>query len=81
MTIIDASHIKPNVNWQPIETAPKDGSEVLVWGALYADGHIGAQVRFIAHWSDVMNAWKSEGRTILPTLWARMPPEPRTDQK
>lgn len=70
---------RPISEWKPIETAPKDGSEILVWGGRYYEGEVGSPVRWIAHWSDSMNAWKSEGRTVVATLWTQLPPSPDTD--
>ena len=42
--------------WQPIETAPKDGTWVLVWGPLEA-------------WSSVKAAWYAMNRRIGRAYW------------
>lgn len=60
------------LQWQPIETAPKDGSKYLVWAggigtAYYRQGYSEAYGPF----SDNLSAWK--GR---PTHWMLMPKGP-----
>jgi len=53
--------------WRPIDTAPKDGSRVIVWGVAengpYSRPHIGAEDAHVAVWNDVgwedywLDAW------------------------
>ena len=59
-------------DWQPIETAPKDGTRVLVYqpGHLHMIGTYGAfGYYFGPHW------W-SNGVTIAPTHWMPLPEFP-----
>jgi hypothetical protein len=51
--------------WQPIETAPKDGTEILAWDG---DQHIVA-------WFD--GDWRfSDDRQCFPTHWQPLPAPP-----
>ena len=75
-------HPRSERGWQPIETAPKDGTQVWLWW----DGR-----RRLAHWHEVENPPSIGGRfanwltddkgsisaTVKPTLWARTPPDPQ----
>lgn len=68
--------------WQPIETAPRDGSFVLLWAPDYADRP------GLGQWCEVVAAWSSDigtmddGPGILtdecdgPTHWAPIPEPP-----
>ncbi|MDB5656127.1 MAG: hypothetical protein JWQ94_3740 [Tardiphaga sp.] len=63
--------------WQPIETAPKDGSTVLVWrpseGEHYL-AHVG-----VDFWSD--KSWYRSRRSQQPTHWQPLPAPPITRQE
>ena len=75
------------MNWQPIETAPKDGREILLCRATNADGKPitdawGLFVQ-VAAWWDGDEAWivycslPGEPRLHFePTHWAELPPNP-----
>lgn len=59
------------MNWQPIETAPKDGEYILVYAgrvtvAWFSDGE----------WLDGMNHDGYEHETHSPTHWMPLPPPP-----
>jgi hypothetical protein len=76
--------------WQPIETAPKDGTDVIV---MYM--HIETQVVHNAFWMDEKDCWAGDNpggwwsyvhsevsRELLddwrtPTHWMPLPPPPR----
>ena len=62
--------------WRPIETAPKDGTDVLLW-----DG----EEIFVGYWSDSIwvspGAWvkeehRSDTVTYIPTHWQPLPAAP-----
>lgn len=60
--------------WQPIETAPRDREEVLLWSASYPDTlivgfHPGGKYG---------EEWESSetGETFIPTHWMPLPPAP-----
>ena len=61
------------MKWQPIETAPKDGSEMLVWEMFGG--------WFVAKWSLKRKIWVSvwscmEFDEIEPTHWMPLPDQP-----
>ena len=59
-------------HWQPIETAPKDGREVLVAvGKSYTGGVL------VAFWCEHDEAWNDWDRDIWePTHWMPLPGPP-----
>ena len=56
--------------WMPIETAPKDDAEILVWD----DGFV-----WIAHWEARDGFWSllGDGITVDPTHWMLLPEPPK----
>lgn len=65
--------------WQPIETAPKDGKDVQVYVTE-------SREQFVAFWSESDDgfcfATTKEGKPILvktPTHWMPLPPPPTKD--
>lgn len=71
------------MEWQPIETAPKDGRELLVastaqFGGLWVarfrlplHGEPQNQTHYVKEWRD------SNGRWSTPTHWMPLPPPPQ----
>ena len=65
------------MDWQPIETAPKDGAEIIVWSK-------DQLAPYLAAWDDA-NGWMvpdtcPHGWTellIQPTHWTTMPEPPK----
>ena len=63
--------------WQPIETAPKDGTLILGWWTIAGSAYAPHVVRFVAdapegpNWFDDYGAPFSE-----PTHWMPLPPAP-----
>ncbi len=56
------------MKWEPISTAPKDGSEILAWYG---------QMIFLASWIDAQNAWLTRGNGIIfPIRWMPLPEPP-----
>lgn len=55
--------------WQPIETAPKDGTEILL-----TDGHW----KRTGWWAKRIGSWSIDAAVSLtmPTLWAPLPDPP-----
>ena len=58
------------MNWQPIETAPKDGTPVLVW-----DGDL-----YVAFYCVTFKLWIDQQRSEWPEyeikMWHPLPPPP-----
>lgn len=61
------------MEWQPIETAPKDGTEVLIFdGANRTVGY------FNRYWSlSVMGAYAEDDEIYDPTHWMPLPEPPK----
>jgi hypothetical protein len=58
--------------WQPIDTAPRDGTEIL----LFARGHHSDDYRGVGQWSEQSNKW-FWSFAIRPTHWMPLPEPPR----
>jgi hypothetical protein len=59
-------------NWQPIETAPKDGTDILV-------GFVPAGRQLVAHWKAEVKAWVIVDQSVVhPTHWTELPQNPAT---
>lgn len=57
--------------WMPIETAPKDGTTILVW---HKDYEYGAGVSL---WSDTYDKFMVGNNRPQPTLWHPLPAAPK----
>ena len=66
--------------WQPIESAPKDGTEVLIYQAGQSFGYDYAIGKFGARWEgDQEGGWgnrNSASQYNTPTRWMPLPPPP-----
>ena len=64
------------MNWRPIDTAPKDGAEVLVYASF-----AGEPKCMIASWLRPYGAWVLFGMgiviTLNPTFWMPLPEPPQ----
>jgi hypothetical protein len=67
--------------WQPIKTAPKDGTPVLGWGRLIVGDDDQATPRgprrAVIYWDEIDQAWCAsthpwDGPFFEPSLWARL---------
>lgn len=63
------------MDWQPIETAPHDGTRVIVWSRDWAGGSE------IAEFDGFFDAWAESGDGALlipgPTHWRPLPAPPK----
>ena len=60
--------------WQPIETAPKDGTRVLVWRR-DEDGYTHRRVG-VDHFNVEIGKWWRSRRDMYPTHWMPLPEAP-----
>jgi hypothetical protein len=71
------------MEWQPIGTAPKDGTPILVWGK--CTGEIRGEYRYqsavVAEWSDLGEEWQMDtdtyGVSVDATHWMPIPEPPK----
>ena len=63
--------------WQPMETAPKDGRTILVYGHWVVDSSV-PDIAF-AYWDDDARFWIFDAEEMLTMLyWMPLPDRPRT---
>lgn len=59
------------MTWKPIETAPKDGTHVLLFRP---------EINFVGYWSGTRRAWIASTHSYpagpAPTHWMPLPPDP-----
>jgi hypothetical protein len=71
-----------DLRWQPIETAPKDGTRVLVtWAGDHAAAGYVRIAQFCALGGKTRRAWMSDcdsepGRIMKPSYWQPLPAPP-----
>lgn len=66
------------MTWQPIETAPRDGTMVLLWHR-NADG---ATAGWMLGWFDQFHEWENMcGGLLEPTHWMPLPDPPQIEAK
>ena len=65
-----------NELWQPMETAPKDGRTILVYGYWAVDNSV-PDIAF-AYWDDDARFWIFDAEEMLTMLyWMNLPEPPR----
>lgn len=69
--------------WQPIETAPKDGTAILLACATWAHTvHLGRPVPIkVGGWNAEAGGWQIFGASWRPTHWQPLPPPPAQETK
>lgn len=64
------------MGWQPVETAPRDGTRVLLFGPFDGD----APALYVGWWDDDEDCWRASRFDLLawldPTHWMPLPPQP-----
>lgn len=76
------------MGWQPIETAPKDGRFLLLFGpegGVAPDGEYGVPWWCVANWGPTWNGlldWSSgdDQPPLKPTHWMPLPEPPATEE-
>ncbi len=64
--------------WQPIETAPKDGSVILLWGRYWSDSQGWFPAPLQGQWN--RDRWEAVWRYsfgVRPTHWMPLPEPPK----
>lgn len=59
--------IKRIYAWQPISTAPKDGTHIVLLDKIYEE---------VGYWSSDAQEWRGAASYITPTHWLPLPPKP-----
>jgi hypothetical protein len=62
--------------WQPIDTAPKDGTDIIVFRPKFDGDYI--PIVGVDWWSIRLKCWGKSRADTQPTLWQPMP-KPRKD--
>ncbi len=71
-----------NHGWQPIETAPRDGTEILAWGSLSREQHLAIVVwqkltSLDGWWWVCQDAENYGWSNYKPTHWQTLPDPPK----
>ena len=64
------------MTWQPIETAPRDGSEILLWDKEFEACAVGYFFEPFAQWV----AFPGCTEEVNPTHWMPLPQPPEEEQ-
>ena len=69
------------LQWQPIETAPKDGTEVLLFYPEYTQPVKTGRWEHVRHFANGKLKWESRKWTsdfdeVTPSYWMPLPPPP-----
>lgn len=64
--------------WQPIATAPKDGTLILCAGEFCGPGD---WVMKMGYWSEAEEGWCLFGGSWKPTHWMPLPAPPKTEER
>lgn len=71
--------------WYPIESAPKDGSSILLIQSIDYGFRLRHGLYFSAHWNDDDEAWESCETGVTSsrrfTNWMPLPPPPSSDDR
>ena len=69
--------------WQPIETAPKDGARILVYRPVYIDDYIPVVGEDYLGTTlfNKQGCWMKSRQDCLPTCWTPLPKPPTDEEK
>jgi hypothetical protein len=62
--------------WQPMDTAPKDGTEILLYGRCERDGQFFAADCNVGWWEETEDMWTTRELPIDPSHWMPLPARP-----
>lgn len=57
------------MTWQTMDTAPKDGTEILLWDI--------KNFAIVGYWHRVADHWTSGDYALVPTHWMPLPEGPK----
>lgn len=57
------------MTWQTMETAPKDGTEILLWDA--------GKFAIVGYWHPLSGHWTTGDYALVPTHWMPLPEGPK----
>ncbi|MBC9176780.1 DUF551 domain-containing protein [Pseudoroseomonas ludipueritiae] len=74
--------LKAALQWLPIETAPRDGNNILVWPFTFANWAGTHHVVTMAWFDDNLKGWSiiGTGMIIHPTHWRPLPEPPAAER-
>lgn len=72
----EAGEMMEGMGWQSIESAPKDGTEVLLWGRCHLRGSFYGADANVGWFEDASNDWRARDLPIKPTHWMPLPEPP-----
>ena len=81
--LAELKELRAEREWRPIETAPKDGTEILLRGIVtYPSIDEGKRVTVIGYWADMNGGgWVWYGATTNFTHWRPLPEPPATEEQ
>ncbi len=71
------AELEAQLEWQPIETAPEDGTEVLASGFLYDDPANGRWIEACKFWWSGWVLSSNDSKVYNPTHWMPLPEPPK----
>lgn len=80
----DRAALATPVGWMPIESAPKDGTRILVYPVYVRRYGRGERVTALVYWHTPANpryegSWIGMGKTVRPTHWMPLPAPQHTE--
>lgn len=69
-------HANERATWHPIDTAPKDGTEILVCGPEWLRAGVAVWSEHDACWQEACNVEPHQYTTRPPTHWMPLPEPP-----
>jgi hypothetical protein len=71
-----------STDWRTIDSAPRDGTEILLYGSCERDGRFFAPDCNVGWWDeDNLGGWQARDLPIDPTHWMPLPAPPMQARK
>lgn len=89
MTIEQWNRRTPPAGWKPIETAPTDGTQILVTGGKFGSEEAGHEfwaddydeVAHVSYWDGLYRRVGDSNDAFMPSLWTDLPAAPENDDE